>query len=261
MYWIDVHTHLDQLAISPEQALSLAEARGVRQVITIGTSHQDHAEVLSLSRRFPKKVYASLGVHPHHGDEFSKETGDFILSVASNPEVVAIGEIGLDYHYNHSSRDRQLQSFNDQMEIAVQTGLPVEVHTRDAEQDTAQVLSHFRGRVQGILHCFTGSLWLAQKALDCGWNISFSGIVTFKNAEDLRQVLRHLPLERIHLETDAPYLAPVPERGQKNAPHFLPHTAQRVAQEKGVSLEQLQAQVLRNSQRMFSKIAPLSDLA
>jgi TatD DNase family protein len=168
--------------------------------------------------------------------------------------VVAIGEIGLDYYYNQSPKEEQIDAFRAQLGIAERTGLPVEIHTRDAEEDTIRVLNEFKGRVKGIIHCFTGTRWLAEQALDLGFNISISGVVTFKNADDLRATVKMLPLDRIHVETDAPFLAPIPMRGRKNTPAYVVHTAKFVAELKGVTLEELCEQTRKNALAMFPKI-------
>ena len=168
--------------------------------------------------------------------------------------ALAIGEIGLDYFYEHSDREQQKEVFRKQMSLAHELDLPVEVHTRDAEEDTAEIVNEFRGRTEGVFHCFSSSKWLAEKGLDAGWDISISGIVTFKNAHELRETVKYIPLDRLHVETDAPYLAPVPMRGKENAPKFVVHTAEKVAEIKGISLEKLCEQVRLNALRRFPKL-------
>jgi TatD DNase family protein len=167
---------------------------------------------------------------------------------------VAIGETGLDYHYNSSPQDVQIWAFRQQMEIAAELNLPVEIHTRDAETDTQLILREYQGRVRGLLHCFTGTMNLARQALDFGFDISISGVATFKNAHDLRDVVRFVPLDRLHVETDAPFLAPVPVRGQSNEPSFVVHTARLVASLKSVELRVLSQQTADNAARLFPRL-------
>lgn len=254
MEWIDMHAHLDMLEEGPERALQLAKDNQVVKVVTIGTEPTDHPIVLELAKKYYPQVFCTLGVHPHQGAIFTEEAGKFIEKNLSLPYVIAVGEIGLDYYYNQSPVDQQKEAFRQQLEIAKRNKMPVEIHTRDAEADTVEILNEFRGQVSGIIHCFTGSKWLAEKCLDLGYNISISGVVTFKNAKDLQDVVKYLPEDRIHVETDAPFLAPVPQRGKKNTPAFVIHTAQFVAQLKSMSLEKLCEQTRRNALQMFPKI-------
>lgn len=253
--WIDIHCHLDRLEGGPKHALELAKQSGVEKIITIGTEPEDLQLVLDLASEFSPDVYCTLGIHPHEGVKYTTEIGEFIKKNAPRPEVVAIGEIGLDYYYNQSPKEEQLVAFRQQMQIAKSLNLPVEIHTRDAEQDTIQILSEFKGQVKGVIHCFTGTDWLAEEALKLGYNISISGVVTFKNAESLRAIVRDLvPLDRLHVETDAPFLAPVPMRGKSNTAAYVVHTAKVVADLKGVTLEQLARQTKLNAQTMFKKL-------
>jgi TatD DNase family protein len=253
MNWIDVHTHLNMLEIPPEQALRQADEQHVDRMITIGTCPDDLPRVLELARRFAPKVACTLGIHPHEAELFTAEIEKWIRENATAPEVVAIGETGLDYYYNHAPKDVQIAAFRAQMRIAEDLGLPVEIHTRDADADTMQILREFKGRVRGLLHCFTGTWELAETGLDCGFNISISGVVTFKNADELRAIVRRVPLDRLHVETDAPFLAPVPHRGKKNQPAWVVHVAQTVADLKGVTLEELASATRRNARMLFPK--------
>jgi TatD DNase family protein len=255
MGWIDVHTHLNFLkGVTPEEALVQARAAGVSRFITIGTEPADHEVVLSLARQYYPEVSCTLGVHPHEGQIYNDEVEKYLEANVGHREVVAVGEIGLDYYYESSPREEQKSAFRRQLNIAAKAGLPVEIHTRDAEADTIEILNEYRGRVSGIIHCFTGTMWLAREALDLGMDISFSGVVTFKNADDLREVVKFVPLDRLHVETDAPFLAPVPQRGKSNVPAFVVHTAQAVAALKGIELEKLQAATLANAHRVFPKV-------
>lgn len=255
MGFIDVHAHLDMLETSPEETLALAKAQGVNRIVTIGTEPEDHPKVLAIAQRLYPEVYCTLGFHPHHGSEWNSESEKFLLEHLADKEVVAVGEIGLDYYYNQSPKEAQIQAFRRMLEIAAQAKMPVEIHTRDAEEDTVSVLKEFKGKVTGLIHCFTGSSWLAQECLDLGYNISFSGVVTFKNADALRETCEKIvPLDRLHVETDAPFLAPVPQRGKKNTPAYVVHTAAVVAQLKGISVERLLEQTNENARQLFPKI-------
>lgn len=253
--WIDVHTHLDRLEGGPEVALRLAQEAGVKRLITIGTEPEDLPLVIELSEKFAPHVFCTIGVHPHDGVKYNAEVGEFLKKWASHPRVVAIGEIGLDYYYNQSPKEEQLVAFREQLQIASEVGLPVEIHTRDAEEDTVRILKEFAGRVKGIIHCFTGTEFLAREALNLGYNISISGVVTFKNADSLRSIVKDVvPLDRLHVETDAPFLAPVPMRGKSNTSAYVVHTAQVVADLKNVSLQTLSEQTKKNAEKLFFKL-------
>lgn len=252
--WTDIHSHLNMLSITPREALDRAGERGLNRIITIGTEPEDLPCVLELSEKHSPGVFCTLGVHPHQAGLFDREAESFLKTHLPSPRVVAVGEVGLDYYYNHSPREVQNQSFRRQMDLAEEFRLPVQIHTRDAEADTIKVLREYRGRVRGVIHCFTGSQNLADCALDCGYNISFSGIVTFKNAGPIREVCRQIPLDRLHLETDAPFLAPVPMRGQKNQPHFILWTARVVARLKNVELPEFCRRMKQNADKMFPRL-------
>jgi TatD DNase family protein len=253
--WIDVHCHLDRLEGGPSEALRMAKEAGVQRIITIGTEPGDLPTVIELSEKFAPHVFCTIGIHPHDGVKYNSEVGAFLRKNASHPRVVAIGEIGLDYYYNQSPKEEQLLAFREQMQIASEVGLPVEVHTRDAEVDTVTILKEYEGRVKGIIHCFTGTEYLAKEALNLGYNISISGVVTFKNADSLRNIVKNIiPLDRLHVETDAPFLAPVPMRGKSNTSAYVVHTAQVVADLKNVSLQTLSEQTKKNADKLFFKL-------
>lgn len=252
--FIDVHTHLNMLEQGPEEALAEAKRQGVGQVITIGTCSDDLPVVLALAQKYYPVVGCTLGIHPHEAEEFTPAIEQYIRENSKLKEVVALGEMGLDYYYNNSPKEVQIQAFRSQMKLAEDCALPVEIHTRDAEDDTIAILREFDGRVKGLLHCFTGTQSLADAGLECGFDISISGVVTFKNAEALRDVVRKVPLQRLHVETDAPFLAPVPHRGKKNQPAWVTHTAQLVAELKGITVEELEKQTRANAQRLFTKM-------
>lgn len=253
--WIDIHCHLNMLEGGPAEALKQAQSVGVKNLITIGTEPEDLPLVISLAEQFSPNVFCTIGIHPHEGVKYSEEVAAFLRKNSSHPRVVAIGEIGLDYYYNQSPKEEQIHAFRDQLKIAEEVGLPVEIHTRDAEEDTISILKEFKGRVKGLIHCFTGTEWLAKEALDLGFNISISGVVTFKNADSLRNIVKDIiPIDRLHVETDAPFLAPVPMRGKKNTSAYVVHTAQVVADLKNVSLQTLSEQTKKNALNLFKKL-------
>jgi TatD DNase family protein len=251
---IDIHAHLDMLETPPEETIRLAQEVGVERIITIGTEPPDHPIVLELAQKHFPVVACTLGVHPHHGSVWTEDVGRFLEQNVSRPEVVAIGEIGLDYHYNQSPAEEQKEAFRRQLDLASRFQMPVQIHTRDADQDTVEILNEFKGRVTGVIHCFTGTEWLARQCLDLGYNISFSGVVTFKNADDLRKTCQLVPLDRMHVETDAPFLTPVPLRGKKNTPAYVVHTAAFVAQLRGIPLEKLEEHTNANARHLFPKL-------
>lgn len=252
--WIDVHAHLNMLETTIPESLRLAEAAKVKTIFTIGTTPEDLPLVLKIAQENYPTVCCTLGVHPHDAQLFDKTTENFIRANAPRKEVVAIGEIGLDYYYKNSEPSVQRLAFEQQLQLAADLNLPVEIHTRDAEADTFDILKKFEGRVKGLLHCFTGTQWMADRALELGFNISISGVVTFKNAQSLRDIVKGIPIDRIHVETDAPFLAPTPHRGKKNTPAYVTHTAELVAQLKGVTLLELAQQTRQNAQKLFSKL-------
>lgn len=248
--WTDVHTHLNMLDIPVESAVEEAADVGVERMITIGTEPKDWLEVIHFSKTFPQ-VKGALGVHPHSAKLYNDEVEKTLREKLDEAGIIACGEIGLDYYYEYSEKEKQKEAFYRQMLVAKEKKLPVEIHTRSAEEDTITTLKQFSDSVRGLLHCFTGTWSLARSALDLGFNISFSGVITFKKAEELREVCRKVPLDRLHLETDAPYLAPVPQRGKKNKPAWMVHTAQVVADLHKVSLSELSRQTQSNYKNLF----------
>jgi TatD DNase family protein len=251
--WIDVHTHLEMLEENTEQVLKEAGDVKVTNMITIGCHPNDFEKVCTIAEKNYPTIAATLGVHPHEAKFYSPEVEKQIRAKASEPYLVGIGEIGLDYFYNHSDPEVQRDVFNKQMKLACDLGLPVEIHSRDAEDDTAAELQKWKGKVTGMMHCFSGTAKLAQAALDVGFYISLSGVITFKNAQPLRDIIKDLPMDRILVETDAPFLAPVPMRGKKNKPAFVSHTAEKVAEIKGIGLEELSQQLDKNVRKLFPK--------
>jgi TatD DNase family protein len=233
---IDSHCHLNYEGLVERQDEVLENARnsGVRGFLNISTRQREWDDVISVADRH-EDVWASVGVHPHEADSHPDLGAAALVEGTEHSRVIAIGECGLDYYYDKSDREAQRERFEAHIEAAHQTGLPLIVHTRDAEQDTAEILERAvkQKGVRGVLHCFTGSAELARKGLDLGFYVSLSGIVTFKNARDLQETARWLPADQMLVETDAPFLAPVPHRGQKCEPAFVADTAAFVAELRG----------------------------
>ena len=258
MRLIDSHCHLNYagLAERQDEVLATARARGVAGFLNISTRQSEWGDVLGAAER-NDDVWATVGVHPHEADAHPDLGAAALAEAASHSRVIAIGECGLDYHYDHSDRKSQRERFEAHIESARDTGLPLVVHTREAEDDTAEILGRAvrEGGVTGVLHCFTGSADLARKALDFGFYISLSGIVTFKNARDLQETARWLPADRMLVETDSPFLAPVPHRGQTCEPAFVADTATFVADLRGEEPDTLADNTTTNFFRLFSKAA------
>lgn len=252
---VDSHCHLDRLDLaahggSLDAALAAARARGVGRFLCIGISADNAAAVRELAESHAD-VYCSIGVHPLDLEPGAEPALDWLLHELDHPRVVAIGETGLDYHYQPEAATLQQASFRLHLEAAQQTGKPVIVHTREARQDTLGMLRAADLAQAGVLHCFTEDWDMAKAALDLGYYISLSGIVTFRNAEALREVARRIPADRLLVETDAPYLAPVPHRGKPNLPEYVRDVAEFLAGLRGVAFETLAEQTTANFQRLF----------
>jgi TatD DNase family protein len=252
----DSHCHLNYKGVFEEQAAVLARARtrGVTAMLNISTRESEWDAVMATAEREPD-VWASIGIHPHEADQHPDMQTATLVARASHPRVVGIGESGLDYYYDHSDRGRQQASFRAHIAAARETGLPIIVHTRDAEDDTAAILAEEleQGAYTGVIHCFTGTGAFADKALALGFYISISGIVTFKNARDLQETAARLPMERLLIETDAPFLAPVPHRGKPGEPGFVADTAAFLANLRGDDVGALQQRTAENFHRLFAK--------
>ncbi len=252
----DSHCHLNYKGLAEDQAavLDRARARGVTAMLNIATRESEWDDVLATAEREPD-VWATVGIHPHEADQHAHVDTAKLVDRARHPRVVGIGESGLDYYYDHSDRERQQISFRAHIAAARETGLPIIVHTRDAEDDTAAILRDEMGKgaYPGVIHCFTASGAFADIALDLGFMISISGIVTFKNAKDLQETAARLPLEQLLIETDAPFLAPVPHRGKTGEPAFVADTARFLADLRGETVEQLSEATARNFHRLFAK--------
>ncbi|MBK9293339.1 MAG: TatD family hydrolase [Oligoflexia bacterium] len=253
--WIDVHTHLEMIEQNTEDVLKQALIQKVNHMITIGCHPDDFEKVCTISEKYFPQVVATLGVHPHEAKFYSNEIEDKIKKLSKKPYVVGLGEMGLDYYYNHSDQNIQKEVFEKQIQLAIELNLPIEIHTRDAEADTMSILKKYKGKVNGLFHCFTGSQELCNFGLDLGFYISVSGVITFKNSENLRHVIKSVPLDRLFIETDAPFLAPVPMRGKKNEPAYVVHTAEKVAELKNVSLDELSSQLKKNVKTLFTRWA------
>ena len=258
---VDSHCHLDYPDFADEgleAIVNRAKSAGVGHFLTICTHIAEFDKVLAVANRFPF-IHCTVGTHPHHAAEPSEMnvSKDEIVGYTKNPKVVGIGETGLDYHYNHSPPAEQQKTFTTHIEAALEAGLPLIIHTREADDDTVRLLRDVGGgKARGVMHCFSGGQKLAEESLALGFYISFSGIITFKKADELREVVKYAPLERILVETDCPYLAPIPYRGKRNEPSFVTYTAQMVAQLKGVAAEKVAEKTTENFFRLFNKIKP-----
>jgi TatD DNase family protein len=254
--FVDSHCHLNYKGLVENQqaVLDRARAAGVVMMLNISTRASEWDDVIGLAER-EDDVMASVGIHPHEADLHPDIHADKLVEKAAHPKVIGIGETGLDYYYDHSDRGRQRQSFRSHIEASRQTQLPLIVHTRDAEEDTLAILSEEtgKGRFPALIHCFTASREFADEVLKLGMHISLSGIVTFKNARDLQETARSVPIDRLLIETDAPFLAPVPNRGRTCEPAFVADTAAFVADLRGERIETVARATSDNFYRLFAK--------
>jgi len=249
----ETHCHLDYLDES-ELAETLLRARevGIEKIITIAVSPDNLDKVFHLAHSHDN-VWGTQGIHPHEADAYSDEVAQRIRDRCNDPRIVAVGEIGLDYYYDHADRAAQRAAFEQQLQIAVDHGMPVVIHTRDADDDTRAILENFSTSLagRGVIHSFTSGLPLAEFCLAEGFKLGFNGITTFNSADNVRDVVSLTPMAQILLETDAPYLTPVPYRGKPNAPFYLPFIAEKLAEIKGCDVEHLLAQAWENSVSLF----------
>jgi TatD DNase family protein len=254
---IDSHCHLDfpDFAGELDAVVARARAAGIARIVTISTRVKKHADVLAVTERFPD-VYCSVGTHPHNAHEELDLTVDDLVARTRHPKVVAIGEAGLDYHYDYSPRDAQERGFRNHIAAARATGLPLVIHSRTADDDMARILEEEsrNGAFPAVLHCFTGGQELARRAIALGLFISFTGILTFKKSDDLRAIAANLPPDRILVETDAPYLAPGRYRGKRNEPSYVTETAKVLGETRGVSSDEIARQTTENFFRLFRKV-------
>jgi TatD DNase family protein len=257
---VDSHCHLDfpDFAEDLDAIVARAEAAGVGRIVTISTRVRRLPALLAIAERFPN-VYCSVGTHPHHADEENGITAAELVDLTKHPKVAALGEAGLDYFYEHGSRDAQARGFRAHAAAARATGLPLVIHTRDADEDCGRILEEEMGKgaFRAVLHCYTGGHELAMKAISLGLSISFTGILTFKKSQALRDLAAELPADRVMVETDAPYLAPGKFRGKRNEPSYVVETARVLAETRGVSLEEVSRQTTENFFRLFSKVPAL----
>ena len=255
---IDSHCHLNYKGLVEDQAnvLDRSRAAGVDLMLNIATRESEWDAVLDTAVR-ESDVWATVGIHPHEADEHPHVDTAKLVERAAHPRVVGIGETGLDYYYDHSDRERQQKSFRSHIAACRETGLPLIVHTRDAEEDTIRILREEmeQGAYSGVIHCFTASGAFADAAMALGFYISISGIVTFKSARDLQETAARLPLDRLLVETDSPFLAPVPHRGKPCEPAYVADTARFLASLRGESVEQLAAATSANFRTLFAKVA------
>lgn len=258
MTLIDSHCHLNYAGLEErqEEVLANARARGIGGFLNISSRQSEWQAVVGVAERHDD-VWATVGVHPHEADAHPDLGASALVTAAAHPRVVAIGECGLDYFYDKSDRAAQRERFEAHIEAARETGLPLVVHTRDAEDDTAEILAREvgKGGVAGVLHCFTGSADLARKALDLGFYISISGIVTFKNARDLQDTAKIIPIDRLLVETDSPFLAPVPNRGKTCEPAFVADTASFLSVLRDEPLDEVATATTANFFNLFRKAA------
>lgn len=257
---VDSHCHLEfpEYADDFDGVLARAAENDVGLMLTISTRLSNFDMVRRIAED-NDNIYCSVGVHPHQSEEEEGVTVERLIELTDHPRVVGIGETGLDYHYDNSPRDIQRDSFRTHIAAARETGLPLIVHTRNADADTVGILQEEMGKgsFTGLIHCFSTTRYLAEAAIEMGLYVSCAGIITFKKADDLRETVRDLPLTRLLVETDAPYLAPMPHRGKRNEPAFVAHTAEKLAEIKGVSVNDVAAATTTNFFNLFTKIPRL----
>jgi len=254
---VDSHCHLDfpDFASELDAVVARARAASVGRLVTICTRVRKHAQVLAVAEKFPE-IFCSVGTHPHNAHEELDIDAKALIALTKNPKVVAIGEAGLDYHYDKSPRDAQAQGLRQHIAAARETGLPLVIHSRECDADMARILEEESGKgaFPAVLHCFTGGRDLAMRAIGLGHYVSFTGILTFKNSQALRDIAAELPTDRILVETDAPYLAPLPYRGKRNEPAYVVETAKVLAEARGVSPEVNAPPTTENFFRLFNKV-------
>jgi TatD DNase family protein len=261
---VDSHCHLDMIAEKQDLDEVVARARraGVRSLVTISTTLSGWDRVRGIAETY-EDVWCSVGVHPHEAGPEGQSNPDKLIELAQHHRVVGIGESGLDYHYDNSPRDAQAESFRTHIRAARETGLPLIVHAREADDDIARILreGYAEGPYDCVMHCFSSGQGLAEAALDLGFYISMSGIATFKKAEEIREVARMTPADRLLVETDAPYLAPEPKRGRPNEPSYVSYTADRLCETLGLERAELERRTTENFFRLFSRATPPADAA
>jgi TatD DNase family protein len=254
---VDSHCHLDfpDFAAELDAVVARARAAGVGRIVTISTRVRKFSQVLAVAENFPR-IFCSVGTHPHNAHEELDIDAKALIALTKNPKVVAIGEAGLDYHYEKSPRDAQAQGLRQHIAAARETGLPLVIHARECDADMARILEEESGKgaFPAVLHCFTGGRDLAMRAIGLGHYVSFTGILTFKNSQALRDIAAALPPDRILVETDAPYLAPLPYRGKRNEPAYVAETARVLAETRGVTADEIARQTTENFFHLFNKV-------
>ncbi|MCI4678336.1 TatD family hydrolase [Rhodoblastus acidophilus] len=258
---IDTHCHLDFPELVKDRAgvLDRAAAAGVGRMITICTEIEKFPDIRAIAES-DDNIFCSVGTHPNHAQDEREFSSAEIVNLAMHEKCVAIGEAGLDYHYDRAPRDLAHRVFRAHIVAARETGLPLVIHTRDADEDMAAILADemAKGKFKALLHCFSSSRALAERGVELGLYVSFSGIVTFKNSHELREIARDVPLDRMLIETDAPFLAPTPYRGKTNEPAFVAQTAKILAEVKGIELDELAEATTANAIKLFDKMPPLA---
>jgi len=249
---VDSHAHLemDEFDGDREAVIRRAQESGVDCIVTVGLNLEDSRKAVALAERY-SSIYASVGVHPHDVKSIDETTYDLLRELSKSDKVIAYGEIGLDFFRNLSPRDLQIRRFGEQLELAAELDLPVIIHDRDAHRETVEML---KGRGEGrggVIHCFSGDYDMAAKCLDMGFYISIPGTVTYKKSDTLRDIVRKLPIDRLLVETDSPFLSPEPNRGKRNEPAYVAHTARRIAQIKGIPFEEVERITSRNARDVF----------
>ena len=254
---VDSHCHLDfpDFASEIDAVLGRARAAGIGRIVTISTRVKKHAQVLAIAENYPE-VFCSIGTHPHNAVEEPDIDAKMLVAAAQHPKIVAIGEAGLDYHYDNSPRAAQAASLRQHIAAARETKLPLVIHSRDCDADMAEILREESGKgaFPAVLHCFTGGRDLAFTAIELGHYVSFTGILTFKRSDDLRAIADALPADRILVETDSPYLAPLPYRGKRNEPAYVVETAKVLSEVRGVTADEIARQTTENFFRLFNKV-------
>lgn len=254
---VDSHCHLDfpDFAADLDAIVARAEAAGVGRIVTISTRVRQLDKLIAIAERYPN-VYCTVGTHPHNANEEDGISASELVALTKHPKVIGLGEAGLDYFYEHGSPDAQARGFRQHIAAARDTGLPLVIHTREADVDCGTILDEeiAKGPFKAVLHCYTGGRDLAMKAIAHGLSISFTGILTFKASQNLRDLAAELPADRIMVETDAPYLAPGKFRGKRNEPSYVTETAKVLAEVRGVSLEEISRQTTENFFRFFTKV-------
>ena len=254
---VDSHCHLDfpDFAAELDAVVARARAAGIGRMVTISTKVKKQTQLIAIAEKYPD-VFCTVGTHPHHASSEMDVDATMLVGLSKHPKVVAIGEAGLDYHYDTGPRDDQLKSFREHIAAARETGLPLVIHARDCDADMAAVLTEevTKGPFKAVLHCFTAGAALARTAIDLGLYVGFTGILTFKSSQSLRDIAKSLPADRILVETDSPYLAPVPYRGKRCEPAYVAETAKVLAETRGVTEAEIARQTTENFFRLFSKV-------